>query len=368
MEGILMCMIQCDLELMGVGLVIFDEFYECSLQVDLVLVLLLDVQQGLCDDFKLLIMLVIFDNDCLQCLLLEVLVVVLEGCVYLVECCFSLFFVYQCFDEVVVVVVVEFLWYEQGLMLLFLFGVGEIQCVLEQLMECVVEDVIFCLLYGVLFLSEQCKVIFLVLVGKCKVVLVINIVEISLIIEGICLVVDSVQEWVVCFDLCIGLIWLVMQCISQVLMMQCVGCVGCFFLGICLYLFGKEQVEWVVVQSELEILYSDLLVLLLELLQWGCYDLVVLVWLDQLFVVNLVVVCCLLEVLLVLDGEWLLVFGCKMVVFGNELWLVVMLVVVQIDDEVVIVVKLVVIFEELLCGGLVDLGVVFFCQQVNWQQ
>lgn len=35
-------------------------------------------------------------------------------------------------------------------------------------------------------------------------VLVINIVEISLTIEGICLVVDCVQECVVCFDLCTG--------------------------------------------------------------------------------------------------------------------------------------------------------------------
>jgi HrpA-like RNA helicase len=49
-EGILTRMIQRDPELTGVGLVILDEFHERSLQADLALALLLDVQQGLRDD------------------------------------------------------------------------------------------------------------------------------------------------------------------------------------------------------------------------------------------------------------------------------------------------------------------------------
>lgn len=49
-------MLQHDPELTGVGLVILDEFHERSLQADLALALLLDVQQGLRDDLKLLIM------------------------------------------------------------------------------------------------------------------------------------------------------------------------------------------------------------------------------------------------------------------------------------------------------------------------
>ncbi len=55
-EGVLTRMIQRDPELSGVGLVILDEFHERSLQADLALALLLDVQQGLRDDLKLLIM------------------------------------------------------------------------------------------------------------------------------------------------------------------------------------------------------------------------------------------------------------------------------------------------------------------------
>ncbi|STH71964.1 ATP-dependent helicase HrpB [Escherichia coli] len=66
-------------ELSGVGLVILDEFHERSLQADLALALLLDVQQGLRDDLKLLIMSATLDNDRLQQMLPEAPVVISEG-------------------------------------------------------------------------------------------------------------------------------------------------------------------------------------------------------------------------------------------------------------------------------------------------
>lgn len=97
----------------------------------------------------------------------------------------------------------------------------------------------------------------------------------------------------------------------------------------------------------------------MEVLQWGCYDLVLFFWLDRLLEVNFQVVCCLLLMLGVLEGEWLSVWGWKMVVIGNDLCLVVMLVNVGEGDSVVIVVMFVVIFEDLLCGGGMDLSVVF---------
>lgn len=158
-EGILTRMIQRDPELTGVGLVILDEFHERSLQADLALALLLDVQQGLRDDLKLLIMSATLDNDRLQRLLPEAPVVVSEGRAYPVERRFSPLSAQQRFDEAVAVAAAELLRHEQGSMLLFLPGVGEIQRVLEQLTERVAEDVILCPLYGALPLSEQRKAI-----------------------------------------------------------------------------------------------------------------------------------------------------------------------------------------------------------------
>lgn len=84
-EGVLTRMIQRDPELSGVGLVILDEFHERSLQADLALALLLDVQQGLRDDLKLLIMSATTDNDRLQQMLPEAPVVISEGRSFPVE-------------------------------------------------------------------------------------------------------------------------------------------------------------------------------------------------------------------------------------------------------------------------------------------
>ncbi|MFN8690072.1 MAG: DEAD/DEAH box helicase, partial [Cyclobacteriaceae bacterium] len=56
MEGILTRMIQHDNALQGVGLVIFDEFHERSLQADLAFALCLQLQQVLRPDLKILIM------------------------------------------------------------------------------------------------------------------------------------------------------------------------------------------------------------------------------------------------------------------------------------------------------------------------
>ena len=187
-EGILTRMIQRDPELTGVGLVILDEFHERSLQADLALALLLDVQQGLRDDLKLLIMSATLDNDRLQRLLPEAPVVVSEGRAYPVERRFSPLSAHQRFDEAVAVAAAELLRHEQGSMLLFLPGVGEIQRVLEQLTERVAEDVILCPLYGTLPLSEQRKAILPAPAGKRKVVLATNIAETSLTIEGLSLI------------------------------------------------------------------------------------------------------------------------------------------------------------------------------------
>ncbi len=271
-EGILTRMIQRDPELTGVGLVILDEFHERSLQADLALALLLDVQQGLRDDLKLLIMSATLDNDRLQRLLPEAPVVVSEGRIYPVERRFSPLSAQQRFDEAVAVAAAELLRHEQGSMLLFLPGVGEIQRVLEQLTERVAEDVILCPLYGALPLSEQRKAILPAPAGKRKVVLATNIAETSLTIEGIRLVVDSAQERVARFDPRTGLTRLVTQRISQASMTQRAGRAGRLSPGICLHLLGKEQAERAAAQSEPEILHSDLSALLLELLQWGCHD------------------------------------------------------------------------------------------------
>jgi ATP-dependent helicase HrpB len=193
-EGILTRMIQHDPELSGVGLVILDEFHERSLQADLALALLLDVQQGLRDDLKLLIMSATLDNDRLQRLLPEAPTICSEGRAFPVENDFRRLPRISVSMKRSPSPLRKLLRQERGSLLLFLPGVGEIQRVQAQLAERVADDVVLCPLYGALPLSEQRKAILPAAAGKRKVVLATNIAETSLTIEGIRLVVDSAQE------------------------------------------------------------------------------------------------------------------------------------------------------------------------------
>lgn len=162
------------------------------------------------------------------------------------------------FDEAVAMATAELLRNENGSLLLFLPGVGEIQRVHEHLASRVGSDVLLCPLYGALSLEAQRKAIVPAPVGMRKVVLATNIAETSLTIEGIRLVVDSAQERVARFDARTGLTRLVTQRISQASMTQRAGRAGRLAPGICLHLLAKEQAERAAAQSDPEILHSDL--------------------------------------------------------------------------------------------------------------
>ena len=367
-EGILTRMIQHDPELSGVGLVILDEFHERSLQADLALALLLDVQQGLRDDLKLLIMSATLDNDKLQRLLPQAPTIVSEGRAFPVERRYQSLPSHQRFDEAVAIATAELLRNEPGSLLLFLPGVGEIQRVQNYLAERVADDVLLCPLYGALPLNEQRQAILPAPAGKRKVVLATNIAETSLTIEGIRLVVDSAQERVARFDVRTGLTRLLTQRVSQASMTQRAGRAGRLEPGVCVHLLAKEQAERAAAQSDAEILQSDLSSLLLELLQWGCTDPTQLNWLDQPPAVNLAAARRLLTQLAALADDRLTAKGQKMATLGNDPRLAAMLVAAQTDDEVATAARLAAILEEPPRGTNHDLLQAFSRPQGQWQQ
>ena len=367
-EGILTRMIQHDPELSGVGLVILDEFHERSLQADLALALLLDVQQGLRDDLKLLIMSATLDNDKLQRLLPQAPTIISEGRAFPVERRYQSLPSHQRFDEAVAIATAELLRNEPGSLLLFLPGVGEIQRVQNYLAERVADDVLLCPLYGALPLNEQRQAILPAPAGKRKVVLATNIAETSLTIEGIRLVVDSAQERVARFDVRTGLTRLLTQRVSQASMTQRAGRAGRLEPGVCVHLLAKEQAERAAAQSDAEILQSDLSSLLLELLQWGCVDPAQLSWLDQPPTVNLAAARRLLTQLAALADDRLTAKGQKMATLGNDPRLAAMLVAAQTDDEVATAARLAAILEEPPRGTNHDLLQAFSRPQGQWQQ
>nr|WP_232487907.1 ATP-dependent helicase HrpB [Pectobacterium parmentieri] len=279
-EGMLTRLLQQDAELQGVALIILDEFHERSVQADLALALLLDVQQGLRDDLKLLIMSATLDNARLAMLLPEAVCVVSEGRSYPVERCYAPLNSQERLEEGVARQVRRLLSEEDGSLLLFLPGVAEIRRVQALLENSVSNETDLCPLYGALTLAEQQKAILPAEPGRRKVVLATNIAETSLTIEGIRLVVDSGLERVASFDVKSGVTRLVTQRISQASMVQRAGRAGRLSPGICWHLCSREQAERAAVQSEAEILNSDLSSVWLDLLQWGCTDVAQLTWLD----------------------------------------------------------------------------------------
>ncbi len=367
-EGILTRMLQRDPELAGVGLVILDEFHERSLQADLALALLLDVQQGLRDDLRLLIMSATLDNVRLQTLLPDAPVIASEGRAFPVDRRYLSLPTHQRFDEAVAIATADLLREESGSLLLFLPGVGEIQRVHEQLATRVSADVALCPLYGALPLAEQRRAILPAPKGTRKVVLATNIAETSLTIEGIRLVVDSAQERVARFDPRAGLTRLVTQRVSQASMTQRAGRAGRLEPGICVHLLGKEQAERAAAQGEPEILQSDLCGLLLELLQWGCRDPAELRWLDAPPEANLAAARRLLSQLGAFDGQRLTAFGQKMASLGNDPRLAAVLAAAETADDRATAAKLAAILEEPPRRGSVDLGVAFSRSQPAWQQ
>ncbi|HEF0007358.1 MULTISPECIES: ATP-dependent helicase HrpB [Citrobacter] len=367
-EGVLTRMIQRDPELTGVGLIILDEFHERSLQADLALALLLDVQQGLRDDLKLLIMSATLDNGRLQQMLPDAPTIVSEGRAFPVDRRYQPLAAHLRFAEAVAIATAELLRHESGSLLLFLPGVGEIQRVQEQLATRVGSDVLLCPLYGALTLAEQRQAILPAPQGKRKVVLATNIAETSLTIEGIRLVVDCAQERVARYDARTGLTRLITQRISQASMTQRAGRAGRLEPGICLHLLAKEQAERAAAQGEPEILQSDLSGLLMELLQWGCTDPEQLNWLDTPPAINLQAAKRLLQMLGALEGDRLSSRGQKMATLGNDPRLAAMLVSANNDNEVATAAKLAAILEEPPRGGSTDLAVAFSRNQPAWQQ
>lgn len=367
-EGVLTRMIQRDPELTGVGLIILDEFHERSLQADLALALLLDVQQGLRDDLKLLIMSATLDNGRLQQMLPDAPTIVSEGRAFPVDRRYQPLAAHLRFAEAVAIATAELLRHESGSLLLFLPGVGEILRVQEQLATRVGSDVLLCPLYGALTLAEQRQAILPAPQGKRKVVLATNIAETSLTIEGIRLVVDSAQERVARYDARTGLTRLITQRISQASMTQRAGRAGRLEPGICLHLLAKEQAERAAAQGEPEILQSDLSGLLMELLQWGCTDPEQLNWLDTPPAINLQAAKRLLQMLGALEGDRLSATGQKMATLGNDPRLAAMLVSANNDNEAATAVKLAAILEEPPRGGSTDLAVAFSRNQPAWQQ
>ena len=287
-EGILARRLQDDPALEGVGLVIFDEFHERSLDADLALALTLNgramfrgADSGEAP-LKVLLMSATLEGERLAGLLDDAPVLRSEGRMFPVDIRWgSPWQAGEWLEPRVLQTVVQALDDEPGSLLVFLPGQAEIRRVAEQLDEALAgrDDVRVCPLHGELELSAQRAAIEPAPAGLRKVVLATNIAETSLTIDGVRVVVDAGLARVPRFDPGSGMTRLDTARISRASATQRAGRAGRLQPGACYRLWSQAQHEQLSAYSSAEILQADLAGLALQLARWGV-EVDELVWLD----------------------------------------------------------------------------------------
>lgn len=284
-EGILARRLQDDPGLDGVGLVIFDEFHERSLDADLALALTLSGRELLRDGppLKVLPMSATLEGERLAALLGDAPVVRSEGRMFPVDIQWGRAAQPgEALEPRVAQTVLQALAEQGGSILVFLPGQAEIRRVQAALEESLAgrADVLLCPLHGELELAAQRAAIEPAPAGKRKVVLATNIAETSLTIDGVRVVVDAGLERVPRFDPASGMTRLDTQRISRASATQRAGRAGRLEPGVCYRLWSQTQHEQLAAHGSAEILQADLAGLALQLARWGVDDASELVWLD----------------------------------------------------------------------------------------
>ena len=287
-EGILTRMLQEDPSLVDVGLVIFDEFHERSLDADLALALCLKGRSLFREDdpLKVLIMSATLDSQKLE-ELTGAPVIESEGKKYQVDIIYGKASSPKdpISDKTVAATLNALTDNPNSSILVFLPGQGEIRRVEDSLVlelhSRKISDVQLRTLYGNLSLEAQQAAIAPVQnAGERKIVLATNIAETSLTIEGVDVVIDTGLAREPVFDPTSGMTRLHTRKISQASSTQRMGRAGRLRPGKCYRLWSKSQQDQMAPHATPEILNADLTPLALQLLQWGIDDPKELAWLD----------------------------------------------------------------------------------------
>ena len=284
-EGILTRRLQHDPALEGVGLLIFDEFHERSLDADLALALSLNGRELFRDEqpLKILLMSATLEGERLASILDDAPILRSEGRMYPVAMRWGRPFVPGEFIEPrVVQTVLDAINDESGSLLVFLPGQAEIRRVNQQLADALGSrsDILLCPLHGELDLAAQRAAIEPAPKGLRKVVLATNIAETSLTIDGVRVVIDAGLARVPRFDPGSGMTRLDTQRISRASATQRAGRAGRLEPGVCYRLWSEDQHAHLAAYGSAEILQADLAGLALQLARWGVTP-EQLIWLDM---------------------------------------------------------------------------------------
>jgi len=281
-EGILTRMLQSDPSLDDVGLVIFDEFHERSLDADLALALTLETRDVLRPDLRVLVMSATLDGASVAGLLGDAPVITSEGRTYPVETRYVERRNEVRVEDAVASVVRRALANEEGDVLVFLPGAAEIRRVHDLLAAGELSPrTRIRPLHGTLSPAEQDDAILPSPPGERKVVLATSIAETSLTIEGVRVVIDSGLSRAPRFSPRTGMTSLTTVRVSRASADQRRGRAGRVAPGVCYRLWAEHDHHHLLAHSSPEILEADLAPLALELAAFGVEDPATLRWLDE---------------------------------------------------------------------------------------
>ena len=275
-EGILTRYLLQDPELTNIGLIIFDEHHERSVNTDLGLALSLQCQQLFREDLKLLVMSATLDKEALE-KMLEAQTLFCPGRAFPIEYHYCGFDTNKRLTNQMSEAIITALQQEDGSILAFLPGVRDIQFVQQQLQEKLSSTQFSSLsaitsihpLYGQLSDKEQQAAIQATEKGKRKIVLATNIAESSLTIEGIRIVIDCGLEKQLNYNARSGMNALVTKKISQASSIQRAGRAGRIEAGVCYRLWNEQGQTSLEAHSPAEISRIELSDLVLNVAQWG---------------------------------------------------------------------------------------------------
>jgi len=267
-QGIFTRMLQDDPQLPGIAGVIFDEFHERSLEADLGLALVLDVQQSLRADLKILVMSATLDVVALQKLLGPATPLIdCPGRHYPVSTFYRAPALRDFPEQHQARVVHEALRVHQGHVLVFLPGQKEIRRLQHVLQESLPADIELYPLHGQLTLAQQQSVLRPPSQAKRRIILASAIAESSITVPGVRIVIDAGKERVPQFQTRSGMTRLDTRQVNRASADQRRGRAGREAAGFCYRLWSEATL--LQAHREPEILQADLSALVFELIRWG---------------------------------------------------------------------------------------------------
>ena len=264
-EGILTRMLQDDPLLEGVGALLFDEFHERHLAGDLGLALALDVQAGLREDLRIVVMSATLDGEKLAGFL-DAPRLSSAGRSYPVEVAHYPARREEAIEHQVKRAVEHTLATHPGDLLVFLPGQREIARVDAALANTGIAAEVL-VLHGELPIEQQSRVLQPAGDGRRRVVLATNVAESSVTLPGVRVVIDSGQAREPRFDPNSGFARLDVVSISQASADQRAGRAGRVADGWAYRLWPQSQ--RLEPQRRPEIVQVELASLALELAAWG---------------------------------------------------------------------------------------------------